>query len=47
MERKWWTLVLVSVATFMLLLDVTSDSGIFALIRGNPERWGSARSSPA
>jgi EmrB/QacA subfamily drug resistance transporter len=23
MERKWWTLVLVSVATFMLLLDVT------------------------
>src|SRR4249919_3475312 len=23
MERKWWTLVLVSIATFMLLLDVT------------------------
>jgi EmrB/QacA subfamily drug resistance transporter len=23
MERKWWTLLLVSVATFMLLLDVT------------------------
>jgi EmrB/QacA subfamily drug resistance transporter len=23
MERKWWTLILVSVATFMLLLDVT------------------------
>jgi EmrB/QacA subfamily drug resistance transporter len=23
MDRKWWTLVLVSVATFMLLLDVT------------------------
>src|SRR3954469_11812839 len=23
MERKWWTLVLVSVATFMLLLDIT------------------------
>ncbi len=23
MERKWWTLTLVSVATFMLLLDVT------------------------
>jgi EmrB/QacA subfamily drug resistance transporter len=23
MERKWWTLVLVSVATFMLLIDVT------------------------
>src|SRR4029078_6325453 len=23
MERKWWTLILVCVATFMLLLDVT------------------------
>ena len=23
MERKWWTLVLISVATFMLLLDIT------------------------
>ena len=23
MERKWWTLLLVSIATFMLLLDVT------------------------
>ena len=23
MERKWWTLVLISIATFMLLLDVT------------------------
>src|SRR5918994_1361177 len=23
MERKWWTLVAVSVATFMLLLDIT------------------------
>ena len=23
MERKWWTLVLVSIATFMLLLDIT------------------------
>src|SRR3954453_19327612 len=23
MERKWWTVVLVSIATFMLLLDVT------------------------
>src|SRR5258707_14170371 len=23
MERKWWTLVLISIATFMLLLDIT------------------------
>src|ERR1700752_2236202 len=23
MERKWWTLIAVSVATFMLLLDIT------------------------
>ena len=23
MNRKWWTLVVVSVATFMLLLDIT------------------------
>jgi EmrB/QacA subfamily drug resistance transporter len=23
MERKWWTLILVSIATFMLLLDIT------------------------
>src|SRR5918999_5117541 len=23
MERKWWTLVLISLATFMLLLDIT------------------------
>ena len=23
MERKWWTLVVVCVATFMLLLDIT------------------------
>ena len=23
MERKWWTLLLVSIATFMLLLDIT------------------------
>ena len=23
MERKWWTLVLISTATFMLLLDIT------------------------
>src|SRR4051794_25182766 len=23
MERKWWTLIVVSVATFMLLLDIT------------------------
>ena len=23
MERKWWTLVLSSIATFMLLLDIT------------------------
>jgi hypothetical protein len=23
MERKWWTLLAVSVATFMLLLDIT------------------------
>src|SRR3954451_17154672 len=23
MERKWWTLILVCVATFMLLLDIT------------------------
>src|SRR6516165_6802611 len=23
MERKWWTLMVVSVATFMLLLDIT------------------------
>jgi hypothetical protein len=23
MERKWWTLTAVSVATFMLLLDIT------------------------
>jgi hypothetical protein len=23
MERKWWTLVTVCVATFMLLLDIT------------------------
>ncbi len=23
MERKWWTLILISVATFMLLLDIT------------------------
>lgn len=23
MKRKWWTLVLISIATFMLLLDIT------------------------
>jgi MFS family permease len=23
MQRKWWTLIAVSVATFMLLLDIT------------------------
>ena len=23
MERKWWTLLLISIATFMLLLDIT------------------------
>src|SRR3954468_693046 len=23
MERKWWTLILISIATFMLLLDIT------------------------
>src|ERR687898_106790 len=23
MDRKWWTLIVVSVATFMLLLDIT------------------------
>ena len=23
MERRWWTLVLISIATFMLLLDIT------------------------
>jgi hypothetical protein len=23
LERKWWTLIAVSVATFMLLLDIT------------------------
>src|SRR5437588_6593666 len=23
MERKWWTLIAVSIATFMLLLDIT------------------------
>jgi len=23
MQRKWWTLLAVSVATFMLLLDIT------------------------
>ena len=23
MDRKWWTLVVVSIATFMLLLDIT------------------------
>jgi MFS family permease len=23
MDRKWWTLITVSVATFMLLLDIT------------------------
>jgi MFS family permease len=23
MDRKWWTLIAVSVATFMLLLDIT------------------------
>ena len=26
MERKWWTLIAVSVATFMLLLDITAVS---------------------
>ena len=28
MERKWWTLLLVSIATFMLLLDVTVVNGV-------------------
>src|SRR3954462_8868100 len=27
MERKWWTLVLISIATFMLLLDITVVNG--------------------
>ena len=32
MERKWWTLLAVSVATFMLLLDITVVNTALPLI---------------
>ena len=43
MERKWWTLVLVSVATFMLLLDVT----IVNVALPDIQRSNSTPASPA
>ncbi len=40
MERKWWTLVVVCAATFMLLLDVT------IVIVALPEIQSGTRRSP-
>jgi hypothetical protein len=37
-ERKWWTLIAVSVATFMLLLDITVVNVALRLIE--PSRRG-------
>ena len=38
MERKWWTLVLISIATFMLLLDITVVNVALPDIRDRPQR---------
>ena len=42
-ERKWWTLVVVCVATFMLLLDVT----IVNVALPDIQRVAERRASPA
>jgi hypothetical protein len=50
MGRKWWTLIAVSVATFMLLLDITVVNVALPSIRedlrlwGDPDRDGRVRS---
>ena len=38
MERKWWTLIAVSVATFMLLLDITVVNTALPVHPGGPGR---------
>jgi hypothetical protein len=51
MERKWWTLIAVSVATFMLLLDITVVNVALPSIRADlgggftDLQWGD-RTSP-
>src|SRR5260221_9502315 len=42
MERKWWTLVLISIATFMLLLDITV---VNVALPGLPRELGPSLSS--
>ena len=35
MQRKWWTLIAVSVATFMLLVDITVINVALPAIRAD------------
>ncbi len=45
MERKWWTLLAVCAATFMLLIDVTIVNVALPGHPGGPERVASRASS--
>ena len=45
MHRKWWTLLAVSVATFMLLLDITVVNTALPSIAGGPRTRASPSSS--